>query len=160
MLVAVGLVACGSVGGPAGIDLTAVEAAVPAGLVPDHPEAVTGVSCPEMPLDGLGPVSCTAEVAGTEFPVKVTRPDRLDQMTVSAGVALVRAVDVADEVAERLAEDLGDVASVTCAPDVHVARSGQVFDCTVVDPASRAHRFRATLEGTDGRFRLDLVPKG
>ena len=151
---------CGSPDRPTTVDVEALERAIPAGLVPDHPEVVTVVSCPEITLDGLGPVSCTAIIAGVDVPVRVTRPDRLDQMEVSSGVFLVRAVDVAAEVEERLVADLGDVDSVSCDPPVRVARSGQQFTCIVIDTSSRAHRFVATLLGTDASFRLELVPRG
>ena len=82
---------CGSPERPTSVDVEALEAAIPASLVPEHPEAVTVVVCPEIAVDGLGPVSCTAIVAGVDVLVKVTRPDRLDQMEVSAAVSLVRA---------------------------------------------------------------------
>tara|TARA_B100001123_G_scaffold393540_1_gene473589 strand:- start:587 stop:1093 length:507 start_codon:yes stop_codon:yes gene_type:complete len=152
--------ACGSPERPTSVDVEALEAAIPASLVPEHPEAVTVVVCPEIAVDGLGPVSCTAIVAGVDVLVKVTRPDRLDQMEVSAAVSLVRATDVADEVGGRLAADLGGVDRVTCEPAVRVAVAGQEFACTVVDPKSRAHRFVATLHGPSGSFGLELVPKG
>ena len=151
---------CGAPDRPATVDVETLERAIPAGLVPDHPEVVTVVACPEITLDGLGPVSCTAIIAGVDVPVKVTRPDRLDRMVVSAGETLVRSVDVAAEVEERLVTELGDVDEVSCDPPVRVARSGQQFTCIVIDPASRAHRFVATLSGTDAAFRLELVPRG
>ena len=81
-------------------------------------------------------------------------------MVVSAGVTLVRSVDVAAEVEERLVTELGDVDEVSCDPPVRVARSGQQFTCVAIDPVSRAHRFVATLSGTDAAFRLELVPRG
>lgn len=160
LVVVVVVVGCGSPDRPAAVDVEALEQAIPAGLVPDHPEVVTVVACPEITLDGLGPVSCTAIISGVDIPVKVTRPDHLDQMRVSTGVSLVRAVDVAVEVGERLVADLGDVGVVTCDPPVRVARAGQQFTCVVIDPSSRAHRFVATLSGIDASFRLELVPKG
>jgi hypothetical protein len=160
LVVVVVVVGCGSPDRPAVVDVEALEQAIPAGLVPDHPEVVTVVACPEITLDGLGPVSCTAIISGVDIPVKVTRPDHLDQMRVSTGVSLVRAVDVAVEVGERLVADLGDVGEVTCDPPVRVARAGQQFTCIVIDPSSRAHRFVATLSGIDASFRLELVPKG
>ncbi|MDP7508919.1 MAG: hypothetical protein QF532_10855 [Acidimicrobiales bacterium] len=160
LVVVVVVVGCGSPDRPAAVDVEALEQAIPAGLVPDHPEVVTVVACPEITLDGLGPVSCTAIISGVDIPVKVTRPDHLDQMRVSTGVSLVRAVDVAVEVGERLVADLGDVGVVTCDPPVRVARAGQQFTCIVIDPSSRAHRFVATLSGIDASFRLELVPKG
>ncbi|MDP6493199.1 MAG: hypothetical protein QF796_06565 [Acidimicrobiales bacterium] len=160
LVVVVVVVGCGSPDRPAAVDVEALEQAIPAGLVPDHPEVVTVVACPEITLDGLGPVSCTATISGVDIPVKVTRPDHLDQMRVSTGVSLVRAVDVAVEVGERLVADLGDVGEVTCDPPVRVARAGQQFTCIVIDPSSRAHRFVATLSGIDASFRLELVPKG
>ncbi|MBC8365592.1 MAG: hypothetical protein H8E59_11380 [Actinobacteria bacterium] len=154
------VVGCGSPDRPAAVDVEALEQLIPAGLVPDHPEVVTVVSCPEITLDGLGPVSCTAVISGVDVPVKVTRPDHLDRMRVSTGVSLVRAADVAVEVGERLVADLGDVGEVSCDPPVRVAAAGQQFTCIVIDPSSRAHRFVATLSGTDASFRLELVPKG
>jgi hypothetical protein len=51
--------ACG-VTEPAGIDVEAVEQAIPLALLPDHPDLVTDVACPQLGSDGLGPVSCTA----------------------------------------------------------------------------------------------------
>ncbi len=152
--------ACNSADRPNSVDISALVEAIPAELVPEYPEAVTDVVCPEIVFDGLGPVLCTAFLAGSEIRIKVTRPDVDGQMKVSTAVKIVYASDVAEELGGRLSQDLGDVEEVGCEPGVRVARSGEQFICRVTDRSRRTHRFITTLAGPDGEFRADLVPRG
>ena len=146
---------CGSDGAP-DFDLEAIEAMVPAVLVPGHPEVVEGVDCGAPDPDGLGPVACTAILSGVEVPVLVHRPAIDGRIRVESPVEVVDAVDLAAEAAARLESDLGVAIVVACTPAVRVAREGQAFACTATDPRGRDHVLVATLVGRDGSFRLDL----
>ena len=155
LVVAVLAAGCGSDGAP-DFDLEAIEAMVPAVLVPGHPEVVEGVDCGDPDPDRLGPVACTAILSGVEIPVLVHRPAIDGRIRVESPVEVVGAADVAAEAAVRLESDLGLVNVVVCMPAVRVAREGQAFACTATDPRGRDHVLVATLVGRDGSFRLDL----
>ena len=155
LVVAVLAAGCGGDGAP-DFDLEAIEAMVPAVLVPGHPEVVEGVDCGDPDPDRLGPVACTAILSGVEVPVLVHRPAIDGRIRVESPVEVVGAVDVAAEAAVRLESDLGLVNVVVCMPAVRVAREGQAFACTATDPRGRDHVLVATLAGRDGSFRLDL----
>ncbi len=155
LVVSVLAAGCGSDGAP-DFDLEAIEAMVPAVLVPGHPEVVEGVDCGDPDPDRLGPVACTAILSGVEIPVLVHRPAIDGRIRVESPVEVVDAVDVAAEAAVRLESDLGVVIVVACTPAVRVAREGQAFACTATDPRGRDHVLVATLVGRDGSFRLDL----
>ena len=155
LVLAVLAAGCGSDGAP-DFDLEAIEAMVPAVLVPGHPEVVEGVDCGAPDPDRLGPVACTAILSGVEVPVLVHRPAIDGRIRVESPVEVVGAVDVAAEAAVRLESDLGVVIVVACTPAVRVAREGQAFACTATDQRGRDHVLVATLAGRDGSFRLDL----
>ena len=155
LVVAVLAAGCGGDGAP-DFDLEAIEAMVPAVLVPGHPEVVEGVDCGDPDPDRLGPVACTAILSGVEVPVLVHSPAIDGRIRVESPVEVVGAVDVAAEAAVRLESDLGLVNVVVCMPAVRVAREGQAFACTATDPRGRDHVLVATLVGRDGSFRLDL----
>ena len=155
LVVAVLAAGCGGDGAP-DFDLEAIEAMVPAVLVPGHSEVVEGVDCGDPDPDRLGPVACTAILSGVEIPVLVHRPAIDGRIRVESPVEVVGAADVAAEAAVRLESDLGLVNVVVCMPAVRVAREGQAFACTATDPRGRDHVLVATLVGRDGSFRLDL----
>ena len=159
LVLAVLAAGCGGEGVPA-FDLEAIEAEVPTLLVPAHPGAVEDVDCGDPDPDGLGPVACTAILAGVEVRVLVHRPSIDGRIRVESRVDLVEAVDVAKAVAVRLESDIGVVNALACTPAVRVAREGQVFACTATDPAGRDHHLVATLLDRDGSFRLDLDMEG
>ena len=146
--------ACG-VTEPAGIDVEAVEQAIPLALLPDHPDLVTDVACPQLGSDGLGPVSCTAAVAVLAVPLIVSRPDVDGRVRVESPVELVLAVEVESLTEERLDSDLGVDNAVICKPALRVSRVGQKFACTATEPNGRIHSLMAVLVDGAGSFRLD-----
>jgi len=147
-------VACGA-GSPAGVDVEALERAVPALLVPEHPEMVVDVSCPTIEVDAAGPVTCSATIAGLVVPIVVYGPDEDSRMKVESEVELVMAAEVASSSETRLDADLGIDNEVGCEPVLRVARAGQSFTCTATEPDGRAHVLIATLLDGTGAFRLD-----
>ena len=149
--------ACGA-DGPTPLDLEAVERQVSGVLLPAHPDLVADVDCGEPASTGLGPMSCTAVVAGVEIPVIVHRPAVDGRIRVESPADLVAAVDLAGLAAERLTTDTGVTARVSCAPAVRVAFAGQTFDCVATDPDGRALDLVATLVDAAGGFRLDAAP--
>ncbi|MDG2161342.1 MAG: hypothetical protein P8K65_08130 [Acidimicrobiales bacterium] len=155
LMVAVLAIGCGGAAAPT-FDLEAIEAEVPTLLVPAYPGAVIDVDCGDPDPDGLGPVACTAILAGAEVRVLVHRPSIDGRIRVESSVELVEAVDVAAAATARLESDLGVVNSLVCSPAVRVAREGQTFACTATDPDGGDHHLVATLLDGDGAFRLDL----
>ena len=146
---------CGGAPLPA-FDLEAIEAEVPALLVPAHPGAVEEVDCGDPYPDGLGPVACTAILSGREIPVVVHRPAIDGRIRVESPVMVVDASEVAARLAARLESDLGKPNLVRCAPAVRVAGEGEQFSCTAIGPEGRTLSLVATLLGGDGSFRVDL----
>ena len=149
--------ACGA-DGSTPLDLEAVERQVPGVLLPAHPSLITDVDCGEPASTGLGPMSCTAVVAGVEIPVIVHRPAVDGRIRVESPADLVAAVDLAGLAAERLTIDTGVTAHVSCAPAVRVAFAGQTFDCVATDPDGRTLDLVITLVDAGGGFRLDAAP--
>ncbi len=141
--------------GPTALDVEAVERQVPGVLLGGHPELVTDVDCGDPGPGGLGPLSCTAVVAGTPVPVIVHRPASDGRVRVESPAAMVVAVDLAGQVGDRLVTDTGVVTRVSCTPAVRVAFAGQSFDCVATDPDGREIALVATLVDADGGFRLD-----
>jgi len=146
---------CGGAPLPA-FDLEAIEAEVPALLVPAHPGAVDEVDCGDPDPDGLGPVACTAILSGREIPVVVHRPAIDGRIRVESPVMVVDAAEVAARLAIRLESDLGKPNLVQCAPAVRVASEGEEFSCTARGPEGHTLSLVATLLGGDGSFRVDL----
>ncbi|MBT3247066.1 MAG: hypothetical protein HN979_00700 [Actinobacteria bacterium] len=146
--------ACGA-SEPAGIDVEAVEHAVPLALLPSHPELVGDVACPLLASPGLGPVPCTATISGLSVPLIVSRPDTDGRVHVESPVELVMAGEVASEAEERLDSDLGVDNAVVCEPALRVSRAGQEFACTATEPNGRTHSLTAVLVDAAGSFRLN-----
>ncbi len=140
---------------PAGIDVEAVERAVPLALLPDHPDLVSEVACPLLGSEGLGPVPCTAVIAGLSVPLVISRPDTDGRVHIKSPVEVVRAVEVASEAKVRLDSDLGVDNAATCEPALRVSRAGQAFACTVTEQNGRIHHLTAVLVDGAGSFRLD-----
>jgi len=146
--------ACGG-SEPPELDVGTVERAVPLVLLPDNPELVTDVACPLLASPGLGPVPCTASIAGLSVPLIVSRPGADGRVHVESPVELVMADEVASDAEERLDSDLGVDNEVTCEPALRVSRAGQEFACTATEPNGRTHRLVAVLVDAAGSFRLD-----
>ena len=146
---------CGGAPLPA-LDLEAIEAEVPALLVPAHPGAVEEVDCGDPDPDGLGPVACTAILSGREIPVVVHRPALDGRIRVESPVMVVDAIEVAARLAARLESDLGKPNLAQCTPAFRVASEGEQFSCTAIGPEGRTLLLVATLLGGDGSFRVDL----
>ncbi len=148
--------ACGS-DGPPPFDVTTVRPLVADALLPGAAHLVTGVDCTPEP-GRLGPVACTAVVAGAEVPVLVHPPGPDGRIRVESPAEVVAAADVAARVAERLTADTGVDAEVSCVPDARVSRPGQAFDCVATDPDGREIPLVAMLVDEAGSFQIDWRP--
>mgnify|MGYP006083585883 CR=1 FL=1 len=140
------------------MDIGDVEQQLPSILLPGYPTLVTEVNCENLDPGRLGPVRCTASIAGAEVPVIVHRPARDGQIRVKTPADVVAGVDLAGRAAERLMTDTGVEASVICRPAVRVAYAGERFSCVANDSVGREIRLIATLLDSDGGFRLDAAP--
>jgi hypothetical protein len=148
---------CGS-DAPHPFDPATLEGAIAVSLLPDHPEMIDGVTCPEIGESRI--TRCAVVIAGAEVQVVVDGPSDDRHVSVVTGIDLVWADDVAAVAAERLDADLGVVNDVVCGPVLRVAAAGQRFDCVATDPDGGDHRFVAEVLDRHGAFRLDLVPGG
>lgn len=139
---------------------------LPALLVPDAPEVVTDVVCPEVitatdatavattdaPTDRT--VSCTALLAGE--PIEITLAVRADDtVRATLDVALMRAEAVSAEMATRLSTDLAIATTVVCEGwPVVIQKVGRTFNCLATDPTGTTRSFVATVIDEAGQFEL------
>jgi len=146
---------CGS-DDPPPFDFAAVVPLVADALLPGATHLVDGATCDDVGHgERLGPVACTVTLAGAEIPVLVHPPGLDGRIRIESPAEVVTAVDVADQVAERLTADTGVEARTTCTPEARVLRTGQTFDCTATDPDGREMPLVATLVDDAGSFRID-----
>ena len=127
---------------------------MPAELVPDRPEIVTGISCPEDIERRPGRVTCDAEVGGVPVSVAVDIDDRGRALLSTDDVFLVDAADLARRVAQRLEADLGPAAVACDGPVVLAAAAGEELVCSAVDSYGARHSLVVTITSEDGDWRL------
>jgi hypothetical protein len=141
---------------PTHIDPATLARDLPAAVVPDHPEVVTGVDCPG-PIDrrvGVETV-CAAGIAGTPVTLQVTQVDGDGHVRVVVDRTLLDVTKVAAELATRLTKDVGIPTTVACdGPQVKVLTVGDTIACDATDPAGKARTFDVTILDASGAFDL------
>ena len=134
-------------------DSDGLEAVIPGELVPDRPDLVTGVACPEMVAQRSVSVSCTAEIGGVAVDVDVAVDGR---GRADLSIDDVFLVDVAELVARgerKLADDdFGPVALECDGPPVLVAVAGRRLECDAVDRSGDRHPLVVTITSEDGAW--------
>ena len=113
---------------PPPFNVASVVPVVPDALLPGASHLVDDVECDLPDLSRLGPVACTAVVAGVEIPVLVHPPGLDGRIRIESPAEVVVASNVASRVTDRLRAETGVEVRTTCFPDARVARSGQVFE--------------------------------
>ena len=112
------------------LDAPSIADGIPAAVVPESPDIVTDVVCPDpVPEVVAQSMTCTAELAGDALTVDL----EIDENGVASSVVREPLLDlgrVADDVAQRLASDLGIDVEVECPGVVVVAAVGRRVDCT------------------------------
>ncbi len=137
-------------------DVPALEESIPEVLAPGFPGVVGEVECQEV-NDSL---TCTAEIAGEKVSLDVEGPNGDGEVAVSFAGTLIWGAEVAQQVKQQLDADLGLDHTVSCSPEVQIARADQEFACLVEEPAGRQYKFMAQLLDAEGSFRLSLVVGG
>jgi hypothetical protein len=140
------------------VDAGSIEDAIPAALIPEHPELVTEVSCPG-PVDrGIGTVTaCTARIGGTAVEVTATQVDDDGALRVEMARTLLDVDDLAADLSRRLTADVGDPTSVICdGPVVRVLAVGDELRCVATDTEDRDHTFVVTILDEDANYDLTL----
>jgi hypothetical protein len=155
LIAAATVAACG---GADEVDAGSLEAAIPAALLPEHPELVTEVSCPG-PIDREAGVvtPCTARVGGTVVELSATQLDDDGQVRVLLDRTLLDVDDLAARIGERLTADVGVPTSVVCeGPAVRVLAVDDEIRCDATDPDDRTRTFVATIVDETGNYELRL----
>jgi hypothetical protein len=153
-----GALALGACGGADEVDAGSIESAVPAAVLPDHPDLVTDVSCPG-PIDReVGLVSaCTALIGGNEVGISVTQVDDDGTIDIDVDRALLDVDDLAARIAERLTTDVGVPTSVLCdGPAVRVLSVGDEVVCIATDTDDRDRTFVAEILDEAANYDLRL----
>ena len=141
--------------GPSTFNAASVVPLVPDALLPSASHLVDDVECYLPEPSRLGPLACTAVVAGLEIPVLVHSPGLDGRIRIESPAKVVLATNGANHVNDRLRSETGVEARTACVPEARVARKGQAFDCTAIDPADRQIPIRVTLVDAAGAFRVD-----
>lgn len=143
---------------PTKLDASKLADHLPAAVVPDHPETVTGVDCPRPIRRAVGEVvTCTATIAGTPVQLTVTQLDRDGRVRVDTDRTLLDLAKVEADVATRLTKDVGIETSIVCdGPRVRVLVVGESLRCTASDPSGRTRVFVADLLDEAGAVSLHL----
>ena len=136
--------------------MPAFEESIPEILAPGFPGVVSEVQCQE----ANGSLTCTAEIVGEKVSLDVEGPNDDGEVTVSFAENLIWGDEVAQQVKQQLDTDLGLDHTVSCSPEVQIARTDQEFACLVEEPAGRQYKFMAQLLDAEGSFRLSLVVGG
>ena len=153
------VVLAGCAGESGQLDTATLETAIPSALVPDAPELVTGVRCPVEISRGVGlATGCTASINGTTVAIRVEQTDDQGSVRVTTDAVLLKVENLADDLAEELARDIGVEVSASCAgPSVLVPAAGQTLNCTALDTESRPIEFVVTLTDALGGYEVRIT---
>ncbi len=113
---------------------------LPAQVVPDHPDLLTDLACPER-IDKLAGVAavCTASLAGAPVEVRVVQLDDRGAVRAELDRPLLDVAKSARFLAERFSKDLGVTTTIECdGPAVRVLVVGETLRCTARDPSLRS----------------------
>ena len=141
------------------LDGPRLERELPASVLSDHPDLVTGVSCPTPIKRAVGTVvACSASIGGTPVVLTVTQTDDKGSVDVVVDRTLLDIDKLAAEISSRLTKDVGVATAVTCpGPAVRVLTVGDAISCNATDPSNRSRTFVATITDESGAFELKLV---
>lgn len=138
------------------LDSERLETAVAESLVPEAPETVTGVNCPDLIVEGPIEVGCTALIGDVPVDVAVSISAE-DTAVISTEATVVAVADMEAEAAERLSRDLGVETSVSCPdPRVIVSLPGTTLECDAIDPSGTVYDVTFTIRSERGDWELTL----
>ena len=136
-------------------DSDGLERQIPALLVPDDPEVVTDVQCPDvLPLTTIS-TRCLAVIGGSQVGVDVMLTEDGDA-EISSDAYLVETASIAAAARARLGEDL-DVVTVTCPGSaVVVSVPDSQIACDAIDSDGNSHSMTVTIISATGDFAISF----
>jgi hypothetical protein len=140
----VGLAACGD---PDRLDPRALARVLPAQVVPDHPDLLTDLTCPERIDERAGSTAvCTASLAGSPVEVRVVQLDDRGAVRAELDRPVLDVARSARFLADRFSKDLGVATTIECdGPAVRVLVVGEKLRCTARDPSLRSRVLSVTV---------------
>lgn len=140
------------------LDSASLEAGIASKLVPDSPEAVTDVVCPDVIAEGPTTTTCTATIGGVSIDVAVTISAD-DDAAISTDAVVIEVAEMEAAAAERLSVDLALETTIVCpGPPVIVSVPGATLRCDAIDPAGQTHGVIFTVRTDTGDWELSLDP--
>lgn len=140
------------------IDAPGLARDLPAAVLPEHPELVTDVVCPQ-PIEREAGVrtACFASIAGTAVELSVVQLDDDGSVRVEVDRPLLDVEQLAARIAERLTNDVGVPTSVVCeGPAIRVLAVDDEIRCDATDPDGRTRTFVATILDESAAYELRL----
>ena len=156
LILAMAIVIVGGCGRSPVLDSEGLEAAVAENLVPEAPEVVTGIDCPDLIVEGPTELGCVALIGGV--PVDVTVVISADDTAaISTESRVVDVTEMEEAAGARLSRDLGVETRVSCpGPAVIVSVPDSTLDCEAVDPSGGVHPVIVTIRSEQGAWDLTL----
>ena len=140
-------------------DSDGLEEAIPGKLVPDYPDMVTDVECPEMVERRSVSMSCAVEIGGVAVVVTVDIDERGRADLLVEDIFLLEVAELASHSAQRLESDGFGPVEVECdSQPVLVAVAGDQLDCDAVDPSGDRRPLVVTITSDQGDWKLSLRP--
>jgi len=139
-----------------GFDNSSLRSAIPAGLVPGDPSAVTDVTCPELHTSEAVTIECQAAIAGQSILATVSiAPD--GTATIETNSVLLDLAGVAAEAQQRFVDDLGVESVVECPGSVVVSIIDLSFGCTITDERGVSRDLLVTILDDAGGWSIDFA---
>lgn len=150
------LVAVGGCGQSPVLDSEGLEEEIGRSLVPDAPEAVSDVRCPDVIVEGPITIGCVATIGTTPVDVTVSISAE-DTASISTDAVVVEVAAMETAAASRLSADLGVETTVTCPGSrVIVTIAGATLDCEAVDSTGGKHPVSFTILSEEGDWELAI----
>lgn len=135
-----------SCAGESSVDEAALEADIAAVLLPEHPDAITSVSCPDAASAGPGvPIECSVAVGDQDLPVAVDFSSD-GVILVKPEAELLDGAAAAEQLADTFTAELGIPTSVECAAPYIVLTPGTTFECVATDDQGVARVLDVTVD--------------
>lgn len=138
------------------LDVAGLERQLAVAMLPEHPQLVSGVSCPRPLEPEVGEtVRCDALINATAVTVAVTFGESDEVATAVVEARMIDAASVERQVAERFVGDLGVTTTVGCGAPVVVVPTDGAVTCWAIDGSGVERPLRVTV-GPDGRLDITL----
>lgn len=140
------------------LDGAQLESDISAQLLPEYPDAVSSVSCPDTadPIPGQS-ILCVANLAGQVVDVDVQITGTAEALTTTATISarFVAVNEVAALLSATFGDEIGQVTNVDCGPPVFVLEPDESIICRATDPSGTTREFDVRVD-QDGIVQLEL----